>query len=287
MTATVHPPHEAVREAVERAIAEDLLPLGDLTGALVDEVAVTGAVVAREPGVVAGCRAATEAFAQVDGDVGLRWHLDDGDPVEAGGQIAEVSGRLASLLAAERTALNFLGHLSGIATETRRYVEAAGTVGVWDTRKTTPGLRALEKAAVRAGGGANHRANLSDWVMLKDNHLAGVGITEAVRRARATWPGRTVHVECDSLAQCQEAAAAGADAILLDNMGPDDARRCVEAIRDADPDRAILVEASGGVRLDTVAAYADTGIDMVSVGAITNAAPVLDVGLDVDRGSGG
>ncbi len=286
MIAAPHPPQGAVRDAVARALDEDLLPLGDLTGALVaPEVVSSGRIVAREAGVVAGCRCVTETFVQVDPETKLRWHCDDGDRVAADGALADVSGRLVSLLAAERTALNFLGHLSGIATETGRYVEAAaGRLGVWDTRKTTPGLRGLEKAAVRAGGGANHRANLSDWVMLKDNHLSGVGITEAVRRARTRWPGRTVHVECDALAQCEEAAAAGADAILLDNMSPDEVRRCVEAVRAHDEGRGCLLEVSGGIRLDTVAAYADTGVDMVSVGAITNSAPVLDIGLDIAGG---
>ena len=187
------------------------------------------------------------------------------------------------MLTAERTALNFLGHLSGIATVVAAFVEEAGRGGaarIWDTRKTTPGLRSLEKAAVRAGGGANHRGNLSEWVMLKDNHLVALGITDAVRQARLSWPGRTVQVECDTYEQAVEAIEAGADALLLDNMEPADLRRCVEVADGAQ--RRPLLEASGGITIDTVAAVAATGVDMISVGAITNSAPVLDVGLDLD-----
>jgi nicotinate-nucleotide pyrophosphorylase (carboxylating) len=151
---------------------------------------------------------------------------------------------------------------------------------VWDTRKTTPGLRSLEKAAVRAGGGANHRGNLSDWVLLKDNHLALFGIADAVARARARWPGRTVHVECGDLDQVRQAVAAGADALLLDNMTPDEVRAIVGEVRAADPVRPLL-EISGRVSLATVADYATTGADLVSIGALTHSAPVLDIGLDV------
>ena len=211
----------------------------------------------------------------------LTWSVDDGDPLEPGTVIAEASGALASILTAERTALNILGHLSGIATRTRQFVDAAGGgARIWDTRKTTPGLRSLEKAAVRAGGGANHRGNLSDWILLKDNHIALFGIADAVARARAMWPGRTVHVECDRLDQVHEALAAGADALLLDNMTPAQVTECVEAA--ATSTRRPLVEASGGITLDTVAAYAATGVDCISVGGLTNSAPVLDIGLDID-----
>ena len=169
-------------------------------------------------------------------------------------------------------------------TLTARFVDAVaaagGTLRVWDTRKTTPGLRSLEKAAVRAGGGANHRGNLSDWVLLKDNHLELFGIDEAVARARHRWPGRTVHVECGDLGQVRQAVAAGADALLLDNMTPDEVRAVVDEVRAADPRRPLL-EISGGISLDTIAAYATTGADMVSIGALTHSAPVLDIGLDV------
>jgi nicotinate-nucleotide pyrophosphorylase (carboxylating) len=150
---------------------------------------------------------------------------------------------------------------------------------VWDTRKTTPGLRTLEKAAVRAGGGANHRGNLSEWILVKDNHLARLGVTGAIERARARWPGRIVHVECDTVDQAVEAMAAGADALLLDNMAVTDVEACVAHASEAR--RRPLLEVSGGITLDTIAAYAATGVDLISVGALTNSAPVLDIGLDI------
>jgi nicotinate-nucleotide pyrophosphorylase (carboxylating) len=281
MSATdLHPPLTAVRDAVARALAEDLEPLGDVTAALLPpDVTATAALVARADGVVAGRLAAEEAFARVDARVAVSWHLDDGAVVAPGDVIAEVSGPLASILTAERTALNFLGHLSGVASLTARYVAAAGEgVRIWDTRKTTPGLRALEKAAVRAGGGANHRGNLSEWVLLKDNHLTGLGITEAVRRARERWPVRVVEVEADRLDQVVEAIAAGADLVLLDNMSPDEVRACVAARGEA---TRPLLEVSGRINLETVASYGDTGVDLISVGALTHSAPVLDIGLDI------
>ncbi|HEX2192753.1 MAG TPA: carboxylating nicotinate-nucleotide diphosphorylase [Acidimicrobiales bacterium] len=271
------PPLAAVREAVARALDEDLGPLGDLTAALLPPAATAVAdVVPRHAGVLAGRLAASEAFAAVDASVAVEWLASDGDEVEPGQVLATVSGPLASILTAERTALNFLGHLSGIATLTRRYVDLAAPSLIRDTRKTTPGLRALEKAAVRAGGGVNHRASLSDGILLKDNHLAGLSIGDAVTRARARWPGRSVQVECDTEAQVKEALAAGADLVLLDNMAPDEVATCVELVK-----ARCLVEVSGGVTLDTVAAYAAAGADLVSVGALTHSAPVLDLGLDV------
>jgi nicotinate-nucleotide pyrophosphorylase (carboxylating) len=235
--------------------------------------------------VVAGTACATETFAQVDPTLVVEWCVDEGAPVAPGTVLGTVSGALPSILTGERTALNFLGHLSGIATQVRAFVDCAGDgIRVWDTRKTTPGLRALEKAAVRAGGGRNHRGNLSDWVMLKDNHLVGIGITQGVALAKDRWPGRTVHVECDRLEQVIEAVDAGADALLLDNMSPDEVRACVEAVRDrSGHGRRPLLEVSGGVTLETVAAYATTGADLVSSGALTNSARVLDIGLDILR----
>ncbi|MBS1836498.1 MAG: nicotinate-nucleotide diphosphorylase (carboxylating), partial [Actinobacteria bacterium] len=166
------------------------------------------------------------------------------------------------------------------------YVEAAavgGSARVWDTRKTIPGLRSLSKAAVRAGGGRNHRGNLSDWMLVKDNHLGGIGITAAVASARDLWPGRTVHVECDSLEQCVEALDAGADAILLDNMAPDEVRACVAAaqVRQGGHGRRTLLEVSGEITLGSISEYSGTGVDMISVGRITKSAPTLDIGLDL------
>jgi len=281
------PPVSAVREAVARALAEDLLPLGDVTAALLPPAARAEAqFVSRAAGVVAGTACATEAFAQLDGTVELGWNVADGDPVGPGDVLGTVTGPLASVLTGERTALNFLGHLSGVATATRRLVDAAGPdIGVWDTRKTTPGLRALEKAAVRAGGAANHRGNLSEWVMFKDNHLTVLGIAEAVAAARRTWPARTIHVECDRIEQVHEALDAGADAILCDNMDPDGIRACVVVAEEhaaSTGTRRALIEVSGGITLETIAAYGRTGADRISSGAITNSAPVLDIGLDID-----
>jgi len=285
-TEWLHPPISAVREAVARAVAEDLTPLGDLTSSLLPPVNGEACFTARAAGRLAGTRCATEAFTLVDPAVELSWSADEGAALGAGEVFGVVRGPLRSILTAERTALNFLGHLSGIATLTSRYVEEAATGGparVWDTRKTIPGLRSLAKAAVRAGGGRNHRGNLSDWMLIKDNHLGGIGVTEAVALARDRWPARTVHVECDSLDQCIEALEAGADAILLDNMAPEEVRACVTAaeVRQGGMVRRTLLEVSGGITLDTIAAYAGTGVDQISVGAITNSAPVLDIGLDL------
>ncbi len=288
------PPLPAVREAVGRALAEDLGALGDLTASLVppDATAVAD-VVPRTAGVLAGGLAAAETFAAVDGSITVEWRTGDGDDVSAGEVVAMVSGPLASILTAERTALNFLGHLSGIATLTRRYADLAGPARIRDTRKTTPGLRALEKAAVRAGGGVNHRGSLSDGILLKDNHLArlgggnataGLSINEAVARARERWPGRSVQVECDTEPQVKEALTAGADLVLLDNMTPEEVEACVALVAASVAERSgrrCLVEVSGGVTLDTVAAYAAAGADLISVGALTHSAPVLDIGLDV------
>jgi len=274
-----------VRAAVEAALAEDLLPLGDLTSVLIPaEATATATLASRSDGVFAGRACVDETVRQVDPEVSIRWAADDGDTVAPGTEVAAIAGPLRSILTAERTALNFAGHLSGIATLTRQFVDAAaGGAIVWDTRKTTPGLRSLEKAAVRAGGGASHRGNLSDWVMMKDNHLTELGIADAVARAREAWPGRTIHVECDTAEQVREAATAGADAILLDNMTPEEATAGVAVARDLLGSRPCLIEASGGVNLDTVAAYAACGVDAVSVGALTNSAPVLDLGLDIHR----
>jgi nicotinate-nucleotide pyrophosphorylase (carboxylating) len=283
MRASVQPPIGAVRTAVARALEEDLTPLGDITSGLLPEGLLGSAdFVVRTPGVLAGVACATETFQQVDIGVTVDWAAGDGDDVDAKQVVGHVSGALASILTAERTALNFLGHLSGIATVTHELVLATGGAArIWDTRKTTPGLRTLEKAAVRAGGGANHRGNLSDWILLKDNHLTVLGIEEAVRLARERWPARTVHVECDSLDQVAQALHAGADALLLDNMTAEEVRRAVELAND-NGDKRPLLEVSGGVTRETAGAYARTGVDCISVGAITNSAPVLDIGLDIE-----
>ncbi|MGD0312546.1 MAG: carboxylating nicotinate-nucleotide diphosphorylase [Acidimicrobiales bacterium] len=280
----VDPPRAAVVDAVSRALAEDVLPLGDLTAALVPaEARSSVAIVSRSVGVVAGRACALETFSQIDPDVDVEWRIDDGGQVGPGDVVATARGPLRSILTAERTVLNFLGHLSGVASLTRRYVETVAEANpetrVLDTRKTTPGLRALEKAAVRAGGGYNHRGSLSDAVLVKDNHLDGVSITEAVDRARQLWPGRTVEVECDRLAQVDEAVAAGATLVMLDNMSLDQVAECVLRLR-ADG-VSTLVEVSGGVDLAMAPLLAAAGADLISVGALTHSAPVLDLGFDL------
>ena len=274
------PPADDVRAAVERALAEDVGPDGDLTSSLLPPADVTAAIVARAAGRLAGRACAMEVFRQVDPAVTVQWVAADGDPVSSDQELAVVTGPRTSVLTAERTALNFLSHLSGIATEVARYAAAAVATGrarVRDTRKTTPGLRALEKAAVRAGGGDNHRSGLSEWVMLKDNHLAAITIAEGVASARRLWPGRAVYVECDRIDQVDEALAAGADALLLDNMAPEEVRACVDRAGGHD----CLLEVSGGITLETVPEYAATGVDFISVGRLTNSAPALDIALDV------
>jgi nicotinate-nucleotide pyrophosphorylase (carboxylating) len=280
MIRDLDPPSTLVRDVVGRALAEDLGLLGDLTSlAVIDEAATaTGRFVARSEGVLAGTAAATETFAQLDAGVSLIWKLADGDDVVADQTIGEVSGSLRSILAAERTALNLMQHCSGIATLTRRYVRAArGKSRIRDTRKTLPGLRALEKAAVRAGGGFNHRESLSDAVLIKDNHLANLDVRRAVERSRARWPGRIIEVECDTIEQVGEAAAAKADLILLDNMGPEQVREAMALVEGLVP-----LEVSGRVSLETVGSYAEAGVDYISVGALTHSAPALDIALDLD-----
>ena len=290
MTAMIRPDLQApladILFLVGRALAEDLTPLGDLTSSLLDPaLTATASLGSRSDGVIAGCRCVEETFRAVDERLEIEWERTDGDRVAAGDVIGEVHGPFAQMLTAERTALNFLSHLSGVATTAARWVElAAGRVTVWDTRKTTPGYRSLQKAAVRAGGAANHRGNLSDWLMLKDNHLLGTTISTAVVEARRRWPGRTIHVEADTEALLMEALEAGADIVLLDNFAPSELVRLVAVVRawEEHGGRARpLLEASGNITLDTLDAYAGTGVDLVSSGSITNSAPVLDIGLDV------
>ena len=289
---SVDPPADAVADAVVLALHEDLTPDGDLSASLVPAAEVADGVLAsRSDGVLAGTACATEAFAQVDPSIEVAWHRHDGDRIAPGDVLATVRGPLAPILTAERTALNFLGRLSGVATTTARWVDAVAGTGarIWDTRKTTPGLRALERAAVRSGGGWNHRTNLSHWIMLKDNHLTGTSVTEAVAVARSLWPGRTVHVECETLDQVRESLEAGADALLLDNMTPESITACVSAVRDHAErhGRRPLVEASGGITVDRAADYAATGVDCISTSALTSGAGMLDLGLDLDVGPAG
>ncbi len=269
-------------EAVESALSEDLGRAGDLTtDAIVPEKATAGAeIVARRPGRAAGTVVAAAVFSVYDPRVSSEIAAVDGDDLDAGQTVMRLEGPARSILTAERAALNFLGHLSGIATLTRRYVEAVAGTGarVVCTRKTTPGLRALEKYAVRCGGGANHRFGLDDAVLIKDNHVAVAGgVAEAVRRAREAV-GHLVKVECEveDLDQLREALDAGADAVLLDNMDVGTLRRAVAMV-----EGRCTTEASGGITLETAAAIAATGVDLLSVGALTHSAPWFDVSLGV------
>ena len=243
---------------------------------------VRAALVAREVGTLCGVPLALAAFCQCDDKVEIRVDIEDAHRVETGTTVLFINGRARGLLAAERTALNFLQRLSGVASLTARYVDVVrGTrARIVDTRKTTPGWRRLEKYAVRCGGGANHRETLSEAVLVKDNHLAALDgdVAIAVRRARQqTHPGTFVQIECDHLEQVRAAVDAGADAVLLDNMS-------LEMMRDAVAMAAgrVLTEASGGVRLETVRAIAETGVDRISVGALTHSAPALNLALDFE-----
>ncbi len=274
-------PVPLVAEAVRRALDEDLGLSGDITSeATVPADAVARAVIAaRKPGVSAGVDVAAAAFAALDAGVSFTAEMPDGSALRPGDVVARIEGPARSILAAERVALNFMGRMSGIATMTRRYVDAiAGTSAhIVCTRKTTPGLRAFEKYAVRAGGGMNHRFGLFDAVLIKDNHVAAAGgVAAAVGMAKARAGHMVkVEVEVDTLDQLDEALAAGAEIVLLDNMGPDVLREAVSRARG----RAVT-EASGGISLETVRAVAEAGVDLISVGALTHSAPVLDLGLD-------
>ncbi len=268
------------REVVRRALAEDL-GWGDVTTEAVvpNDLRARGSIIARGPCVLAGLEVAAETFRQLDPACMFTSHFTDGQSCGAGARVADVQGLAGSMLTAERTALNFLQRLSGIATLTRRFAdESAGRVVVLDTRKTTPTLRALEHYAVRAGGGANHRGALDDGVLIKANHaaLAG-GLAEAVRRMKAANPEMAIEVEVRSLAQADEALAAGATVVIADRLNIEDAREIVRRARG----RA-HVALAGAVELDAMDALAATGADYVSIGALTQSAPAADLRFDLD-----
>jgi nicotinate-nucleotide pyrophosphorylase (carboxylating) len=270
---------DTLERAVYAALAEDVGEGDITTEAIVDADAVgTAELQLREAGVVCGLAAAEAVFRALDPDVALEPLVDEGAVVDHPGAVALVTGPERTILTGERTALNFLGRLSGIATVTRRYVDAvAGTgVAILDTRKTTPGLRALEKYAVVCGGGRNHRFGLDDGVLVKDNHLRALGSVEAALESLRAATDLPIEVECDTLEQVAQALDAGADAILLDNMALDDLRAAVALARG----RARL-EASGGITLENVRAVAETGVDEISVGALTHSARSLDVSLEL------
>lgn len=270
---------EALERVVRAALAEDV-GAGDVTtDALFDESATgTAELLVKERGVVCGLAAAEAVFRLLDDGVDFEPLVRDGDLLEPG-RVARVNGRLRALLTGERTALNLLGRLSGVATLTRLYADAVAGTGarILDTRKTTPGLRELEKYAVACGGGTNHRLGLYDAVLVKDNHIrfAG-GIEAAVERLRAAGSGLPIQVEAETLDDVREALAAGVDSILLDNMPPETLRQAVAIAGGRVP-----LEASGGVTLETVRTVADTGVDFISIGALTHAARSLDVSMEV------
>lgn len=271
-------------ETIVRAALDEDRAFEDITtiATVLSDRRIRGSMMARQDGVIAGVSLAVETFRQLDPKIAVRVDVEDGGRVRAGTPVLWLSGHARPLLSAERVALNFLQRLSGIATLTARYVDAVRGTGavILDTRKTTPGWRALEKYAVRAGGGRNHRFSLADAVLIKDNHLQAVDgdIAFAVSRARElSLPGTPIEVECDRLEQVSAAVEAGADIILLDNMSPDVLRQAVEIVNG----RA-RTEASGGVTLDTVRSIAETGVNWISVGVLTHSAPALDLGLDFE-----
>ena len=271
-------------DLIRRALAEDEAAADATSGLLPADMRGTAIMLAKHDGVIAGVEVGLAVFREVDLDVAWFASLDDGTRVEAGQHIVTIKGRLASILRAERTALNFVQRMSGIATATRAYVdEIAGTnAALIDTRKTLPGLRLLDKYSVRMGGGRNHRMSLADGVLVKDNHIAAAAtiretIADLVARARATAPHTVrIEVECDTLEQVRQSVEAGADIVMLDNMSIEIMREAVSMCAGR-----VLTEASGGVTLAAVRTIAETGVDFVSAGAITHSVQALDISLDV------
>ena len=273
-------------DLVVRAVAEDLDGGVDVTSVATVPLELRGvaAFVPRQAGTVAGTAVAMTVLDVVcAGDVVRRIVGRDGVPAVVGQAVLEAEGPVRQLLTAERTALNLLCHLSGVATLTRRWVDAVDGTGarIRDTRKTTPGLRRLDKHAVRCGGGTNHRMSLSDAALVKDNHVvAAGGVRQAFEAVRRAFPGLAVEVECDTVEQVREVLEAGADLVLLDNMALGEMREAVAACRG----QGVLTEASGGLGLDTARAVAETGVDFLAIGALTHSAPVLDLGVDLRIG---
>lgn len=269
-----------VDDFVRRVLAEDMGSGGDVTSraTIAADARFTAKLVAREPLILAGIDLAGAFFTKMDEEVIVEQLADDGGRVEAGAVLMKLRGNARAMLAAERSALNTLQHLSGIATLTRRFVDSITGTGatLLDTRKTIPGLRSLEKYAARMGGAENHRMRLDDGILVKDNHVAVAGgVGAAVSAAKAADTGFEVQVEVDSIAQVEEALDAGADRLLLDNMDVPTLRKAVELVAGRVP-----LEASGGVTLETIRAIAETGVDYISVGRITQSAPAVDVGMD-------
>ena len=275
-----------IEKLIDLAIMEDY-SMGDATtdSLIPHETIGSATVVADEGGVIAGLNPAVRIFQKMDPSLETIILIPDGSKVTKGDRILEINGYLSSILTAERTALNFLRKLSGVATETSKYVDEISHTNsrIVDTRKTTPGFRALEKYAVRMGGGHNHRQNLSDGILIKDNHvktlkLEGLNLTEVIQKAKSNASHTIkVEVEVETVEQAVEAVSAGADIILLDNMSTQDMKKAVESCLDK-----AVTEASGGINLKTVRSVAETGVNLISVGAITHSAPNLDLSLDID-----
>ncbi|UCD21955.1 MAG: carboxylating nicotinate-nucleotide diphosphorylase [Chloroflexota bacterium] len=280
------PSNTEIEEIIDRALAEDLGNGDVTTEALISsDRQGAGFIVAKQEGILAGIDVAKQVFHRVDPELKVEVILEDGARVQSGTKVARVSGGIAGILKAERVALNFLQRLSGIASDTNRYVDKVEglPVRIMDTRKTTPGLRSLEKHAVKVGGGKNHRMNLGDAILIKNSHLAalrsqGLNIKEIVARARQNAPRRLpVEIEVRTVSEALEAVEAGADIIMLDNMNLEDMRKAVDSIHG----RA-LIEASGGITLDNVRAVAETGVDFASIGALTHSARALDINLELE-----
>jgi len=272
-------------EFIGRVLAEDLGRGGDVTSnaTIAEDARFTATMNARQKIVVAGIEIASGFFRELDAAVEIELLVEDGQQVTHGTVLMRLSGNARAMLAAERSALNTLQHLSGIATLTRQYADAISGTGtvLLDTRKTIPGLRVLDKYAARMGGAQNHRMRLDDGVLIKDNHVAVCGgVVEAVRRAKAANTGLEVQVEVDRIDQIEPALAAGADRLLLDNMDPARLREAVSLVA-----KRVPLEASGGVTLETIRFLAETGVDFISVGRITQSAPAVDIGLDYSIGS--
>ncbi|MEM9633208.1 MAG: carboxylating nicotinate-nucleotide diphosphorylase [Pseudomonadota bacterium] len=276
-------PHLMIDEAVKAALLEDWGRAGDITSqaTLPAEARASAVIAARKPGTLSGIGFAESAFRQTDGSLRFEQVMQDGDRLSPKDVVARIQGPARALLSAERVALNFLGHLSGIATATSSFADliAHTKADIVCTRKTTPGLRAFEKYAVKCGGGANHRFGLDDAILIKDNHIAVAGgVVPAIEAAKA-FAGHLVkiEVEVDTLDQLREALTAGPDVVMLDNMHPDQLAQAVEIAGGK-----VLLEASGGIESDTVKAVAESGVNLISSGWITHSAPVLDLGLDIE-----
>jgi nicotinate-nucleotide pyrophosphorylase (carboxylating) len=271
-------PFAAIQMAVEAAIAEDTLPLGDISVTHLNAAETSSfAIATRSDGVFAGSAVAAHALFLLVPEAAVLWMARDGQKLNAGEHVCHVTGPIPRLLTAERTVLNFLSHLSGVATLTNKFVQQVSHgIGIRDTRKTIPGLRALQKAAVRAGGGVNHRGSLSEAILVKDNHLANAGIGGTVSSIAEFWPGRQVQLECETYDDVQAAVSSRVDSLLLDNMSPEEVARAVALAAG----HVRVIEVSGGITLDNVAQYSIPGVDFISVGAITHSVLALDFGLD-------